>query len=119
MATAAPTPEVTAPPARRRSWRRLPGVHQLRQSGGLQRGMLVAGLVLMGIFVLTAIFAPLLAPYGFGQLRDADGAFGAQQSPSGGHLLGTTVGGYDVLSRTIYGTRTALAVIVVAVVLSL
>jgi hypothetical protein len=46
---------------RRRSWRQLPVIHQLRQSVGLQRGMLVAGLVLMGIFLLAAIFAPLLA----------------------------------------------------------
>jgi peptide/nickel transport system permease protein len=119
MATAAPTPEVTAPPARHRSWRQLPVVHQLRQSVGLQRGMLVAGLVLMGIFVLTAIFAPLLAPYGFGQLRDADGAFGAQQPPSSEHWFGTTVGGYDVLSRVIYGARTSLLVIIVAVLLSI
>ena len=56
------------------SWRTAAGRHQLRQSVGLQRGMLVAGLVLTGIFVLTAIFAPLLAPYGFDQLRDDDGA---------------------------------------------
>src|SRR3954462_2159613 len=118
MATAAPTPEVTAPPARRRSWRQLPVVHQLRQSVGLQRGMLVAGLVLMGIFVLTAIFAPLLAPFGFGQLRDANGPFGAQQPPSSEHWLGTTVGGYDVFSRVIWGARTALLVILVAVLLS-
>jgi peptide/nickel transport system permease protein len=104
---------------RRRSWRQLPLIHQLRQSVGLQRGMLVAGLVLMGIFVLTAIFAPLLAPYEYGQLRDADGPFGAQQSPSGEHWLGTTVGGYDVFSRVIWGARTALLVIVVAVLLSI
>ena len=113
MATAATTTR------RRRSWRQLPLIHQLRQSVGLQRGMLVAGLVLMGIFVLTAIFAPLLAPYGYGQLRDADGPFGAQQSPSGEHWLGTTVGGYDVFSRVIWGARTALLVIVVAVLLSI
>jgi peptide/nickel transport system permease protein len=69
--------------------------------------------------VLAAIFAPLLAPYGYGQLRGPGGLFGAQKEPSGDHVFGTTVGGYDVFSRTIYGTRTALAVIVVAVVLSL
>src|SRR3954462_4257600 len=119
-ATDAPVSEpVPAPARRRRSWRRLPVVHQLRQSVGLQRGMLVAGLVLMGIFVLTAIFAPLLAPYGFGQLRDADGGFGAQQPPSSEHWFGTTVGGYDVLSRVIYGARTSLLVILVAVLLSI
>jgi peptide/nickel transport system permease protein len=100
--------------------RRLPVVHQLRQSVGLQRGMLVAGLVITGLFVLTAILAPVLAPYRYNQLRGADGtAFGAQQPPSPEHLLGTTVGGYDVLSRVIWGSQTALFVIVVAVILSI
>ena len=97
---------------------RLPVVHQLRQSVGLQRGMLVAGLALTAVFVLCAVFAPLLAPYGFGQLSDAGGNFGAQQPPSAAHLLGTTVGGYDVLSRVIWGARTALLVVIVAIVLS-
>ena len=104
--------------AQRRLVDRLPVVHQLRQSVGLQRGMLVAGLVLTGLFIVVAIFAPWLAPYSYNQLRGPDGLFGAQQPPSPEHLLGTTVGGYDVLSRTIWGAQTALFVIVVAIILS-
>ncbi|PRY70250.1 peptide/nickel transport system permease protein [Glaciihabitans tibetensis] len=100
-------------------WKRLPVVHQLRQSVGLQRGMLIAGLIIVGVFLLVAAFAPWLAPYGYSQLKDADGNFGAQQPPGGDHILGTTVGGYDVLSRVIWGAQTALLVIVVAVVLSI
>ena len=100
-------------------WKRLPIIHQLRQSVGLQRGMLIAGLIITGAFLLTAIFAPLIAPYGFAQLRDDDGNFGAQNPPGGDHLLGTTVGGYDVFSRLIWGSQTALAVIIVAVILSI
>lgn len=99
---------------------RLPVVHQLRQSVGLQRGMLVTGLVLTTLFVLLAIFAPWVAPYRYNQLASADGQnFGAQQPPSAEHWLGTTVGGYDVLSRVIWGAQTALLVIVVAVLLSI
>lgn len=114
------TPPTMAPVAvRGPRWQRLPVVHQLRQSVGLQRGMLVTGLVISAVFVLTALLAPVLAPYGYGQLRDADGPFGAQVPPGGDHLLGTTVGGYDVLSRVIWGSRTALMVIVVAVALSI
>jgi peptide/nickel transport system permease protein len=109
----------TTPAAPRRGWRRLPVVHQLRQSVGLQRGMLVTGLVLTAFLVIGAALAPLLAPYGYGQLRDADGRFGAQQPPSAEHWFGTTVGGYDVLSRVIWGSRTALLVIVIAIVASL
>jgi len=110
---------VTTNAPRARRWTRLPIVSHYRQSVGLQRGMLVGGLVLTGIFLLTALFAPLLSPYGYSQLRGANGAFGAQQAPSKEHLLGTTQGGLDVLSRLIWGTRTALYVIVVAVLASI
>ena len=63
--------------------------------------MLVAGLIMLGAFILCAVFAPLIAPYGFAQRADASGSFGTQQPPSPEHLFGTTVGGYDVLSRSI------------------
>lgn len=105
--------------ARRSLIDRVPVVHQLRQSVGLQRGMLVAGLVLTGVFVLLAVLAPWVAPYSYSQLTGPDGAnFGAQQPPSAAHLLGTTVGGYDVLSRVIWGAQTALMVVVVAIAMS-
>jgi len=98
---------------------RLPVLHQFRQSVGLQRGMLVAGLVLTGFFLIMAIFAPWIAPYRYNQLAVDGQNFGSQQPPSAEHWLGTTVGGYDVLSRTIWGAQTALMVIIVAVVLSI
>ncbi|MEV9168648.1 hypothetical protein AB0133_26775, partial [Klebsiella pneumoniae] len=46
---------------------RLPIVSHLRRSVGLQRTMLVIGLVITIVFVLVAALAPLLAPYGFAQ----------------------------------------------------
>ncbi|HEU0181538.1 MAG TPA: ABC transporter permease [Agromyces mariniharenae] len=110
---------VTPAAPKRRLRDRLPVVHHLRQSVGLQRGMLVAGLVLLALFLVSAIFAPLLAPYGFAQRADAEGSFGTQQPPSAEHWFGTTVGGYDVLSRVIFGAQTAILVVIVAVVLSL
>ncbi len=104
---------------RRRLSERLPVLKQLRQSVGIQRVMLVAGLVLTGIFVLSAFLAPLLAPYGFSQIRDESGTFGTQQPPSAAHILGTTVSGFDVFSRVVWGAQTALGVVVIAVVLSI
>ena len=104
--------------AKRRIFDRLPVVHQLRQSVGLQRGMLVSGLVLTAMFLILAIFAPWIAPYGYSQLRGPDGLFGSQVPPNPVNLLGTTVGGYDVLSRAIWGAQTALLVIIVAILLS-
>jgi peptide/nickel transport system permease protein len=109
----------TTPARKRRLVDRLPVVHQVRQSVGLQRGMLVAGLVMMAVFILAAIFAPVLAPYGFAQ-RSVDGeSFGSQQPPSAEHWFGTTVGSYDVLSRVIWGAQTSLLTILVGLVLSI
>ncbi|MDI6942219.1 ABC transporter permease [Microbacterium barkeri] len=105
--------------ARESLFARLPVVRSYRQSVGLQRGMLTAGLAICAVFLLTAILAPVLAPYGFSQLSDADGTFGARQAPSAEHVLGTTAGGFDVLSRVIWGTQTALFAIVVSVAMSI
>jgi peptide/nickel transport system permease protein len=98
---------------------RLPVSSHIRQSVGLQRTMLLIGVVLCAVFVLAAVFAPLLAPYGDSQISDDAGSFPAQAEPGGKHLLGTTVGGYDVLSRVIWGSQTAAAVIVAAVLMSI
>lgn len=113
----------TSPPLTRPKqplFSRLPVVSHLKKSVGLQRGMLIVGVVLSGLFILTSIFAPLLAPYGYSQLSDASGSFPTQEAPNSKHLLGTTVGGYDVLSRVVWGgSQTAVTVIVVSVAMSL
>ena len=118
MATTSALP--AAPVRKRPVWSRIPVVHQLQQSMGVQRGMLVAGLIITALFVVVAVCAPLIAPYGFAQLHGANGKdFGSQQPPSPAHIWGTTVGGYDVFSRVIWGAQTAASVIIVAVVLSI
>lgn len=97
----------------------LPVPAVVRQSHGLQRFMLLLGFGLMALFLVVAVLAPWIAPYDFDAVRDADGVkFGTQQAPSAAHWLGTTVGGQDVLSRVVFGARTAVEVIVLAVVLS-
>src|SRR6478752_5573833 len=99
--------------------RSLPGVGLLRSTHGLQRATLIAGLVLVAGFILVAIFAPVLARYGFAQ-TSADGVeFVRQQAPSAQHWFGTSVRGEDVYSRVIYGARTALMVIVLSLIISL
>ncbi|MDQ0709738.1 peptide/nickel transport system permease protein [Arthrobacter woluwensis] len=119
--SATPTTPAPAPQLPQRgSWlRRLPVISHLRQSVGLQRGMLVLGTALTVLFVLVALLAPVIAPYGYSQISDADGTFPAQAAPGGKHLWGTTVGGYDVFSRAVWGSQTAVIVILVSVALSL
>lgn len=98
----------------------LPVIRDLRIAVGWQKAMLIAGLVITIFFVLVAIFAPLIAPYGYSQIRDDSGkSFPTQAPPSADHIWGTTVGGFDVFSRTVWGARTAVIAIIVAVVLSI
>ncbi len=70
-------------------------------------------------FVVLAVFAPWIAPYGFAQYISHGVRFPKQGSPSHLHLFGTTVQATDVLSRVVWGARTALEVVVLAVAFSL
>ncbi len=90
----------------------------VKQSHGLQRFMLLFGFSLVAVFVVVAILAPWIAPYDFNADRVGDRVFGTQQPPSADHWFGTTVGGTDVLSRVVFGARTAVEVILLAVLLS-
>lgn len=67
------------------------------------------------ILALIAIFAPVLAPYHHAA-TNYDQTLAGIGTP--GHPLGTDVLGRDILSRMIFGFRTALLVAVVAEVLS-
>jgi peptide/nickel transport system permease protein len=71
-----------------------------------QRALGTAGAVLILIMAVVAISAPVLAPYD--PLGTDYGAMLA--APGGAHWLGTDAFGRDVLSRLIYGSRTALLV---------
>jgi peptide/nickel transport system permease protein len=89
------------------------------QTRGAPRWLLIIGLVITLFFVVLAIFAPLISPYGFDQYRTTSGhRFPQQAAPSSAHLFGTTVDSTDVLSHFIYGSRTALEVVVLAVFVS-
>lgn len=106
-------------PHKKRLVDRIPVVSHLRRSVGLQRTMLVIGLIITGVFLVTAIFAPVLAPYGFAQQRVGTYSFGTLTPPNSINLLGTTVSGFDVLSRTIWGAQTALLAIMFAILFSI
>lgn len=77
----------------------------------------VAGLIITTIFVLTALFAPLISPH-----DPVENALYDQLKPpiwdEGGstkNILGTDDLGRDILSRLIYGARVSLMVGVVSV----
>ena len=95
------SPGATRPPKQKTFWA------QLAASFAMFRNpKSLTGLVILGIFVLVAVFSDVLAPYGplekdFTMLR---------QGPSWTHLLGTTHMGEDIFSQIIYGTRGVLVV---------
>jgi peptide/nickel transport system permease protein len=111
------TPPTAVPPRRRGSiFSKLAAPY--KQSHGVQRFMLVTGTIVSIAFIAMAIFAPLIAPFSFDTYQDAAGRFPTQGEPTDRNPWGTTVQGFDVMSRTIYGARTAVEVVFLAVVLS-
>ena len=99
-AVADPAARIASPPAE--FWRRF----------RRRRAALVALAAIVAI-VLSAIFAPLVAPYD----PNAPDYNSILAGPSLHHLLGTDSFGRDVLSRIIYGGRISLGISVVAVAL--
>ena len=119
MTTALPEGEALAATDLNVKHSRFPGMAAMRATSGFQRGMLVFGLVVVLFFVVLAVFASWIAPYGFDQTGEGAKIFPTQAAPSAQHWFGTTVDGFDVLSRVIFGAQTALEVVVLAVALSI
>jgi peptide/nickel transport system permease protein len=88
----------------RRAWRRLK-----RRKGA------VAGLIVLGLFVVLAIFAPLIAPYD----PAAQSWTAVRKAPTALHWFGTDEVGRDVFTRVIYGARASLLAGVISVTIAL
>lgn len=73
----------------------------------------VFGIVLTGLFLVAALFAPWLAPYSM-----TDSSFGVWEPLSGAHWLGTDNLGRDLLSRMVFGARTTIFIAGMATLLS-
>lgn len=102
----------------RRGLRRLLG--PLIEARGMPKGLLIAGVVIVLVFVACALFAPLVAPYAFDTYQGAGGVrFEKLAAPSANHWFGTNVRSTDVLSVVIFGARTALEVVVLSCAFSL
>ena len=71
-----------------------------------KRKLFYFSIILIGILIFIAIFAPVLTPYD-PQFMDISQKL---QLPSKLHKLGTDQMGRDVLSRLIYGTRLSLMI---------
>jgi peptide/nickel transport system permease protein len=98
------TPEERPTNLWRDAWRRL-----------RRNRLAVTGLVIIAALVLVAVLGPWLTPYDFlSQNLDA-----RNMEPALAHPLGTDDLGRDVLSRLIYGARTAFLVAIMVTVIAL
>ena len=95
---------VEARPARRR----------VQIPAAWRQPLAITGVVIAVAWILIAIFAPLVAPYG-----SLEQSFTPAQSPSWSHLFGTDELGRDVLSRVIYGSRVSLPIALALVALAM
>jgi len=64
----------------------------------------VLGMVILLLYILVAVFAPLIIPYDFAEMNILE----KNQGPSAQHWLGTDDFGRDIFSRILYGTRYSL-----------
>ena len=72
------------------------------------------GAILVVTFLVMAIAAPLIAPFGQSEL----GAGRRLEGPSASHIFGTDNLGRDVFSRVVYGARVSMTIGFVAIFIS-
>lgn len=106
------TTATTALPTPPRAGKRKAGGGKLR---ALRRNKLaLTGGIIAAVFILTALFAPLIAPYDPSQPDFGN----VLAEPGAAHWLGTDDLGRDQLSRIVHGARASMQVGLVAVVLA-
>jgi peptide/nickel transport system permease protein len=76
-----------------------------------ERPSAVIGLIVIAIFIVLAVFAPLIAPYE----PLATSWSLVRKAPSAAHWFGTDELGRDILSRIIFGTRASLSAGVISI----
>jgi peptide/nickel transport system permease protein len=80
----------------------------------LHNPLATLGLVIVLVLILTAVFAPVIAPHSpIGQELA-----NRLQPPSSEHLMGTDELGRDIYSRVVYGSRITLMIVLLVAVIS-
>ena len=87
--------------------------------GNLSFKLTIIGLIITLGFILIALLAPTLQAWGLIQSPTESLINPIHQPPGGDYWFGTTRQGYDVFSRTLFGTQAALKVVILATTISL
>jgi len=74
----------------------------------------IAGMVILILLILVAIFAGRIAPYGI----DEQMLKVRNQPPSAAHIMGTDNYGRDIFSRVVYGARISLPIGFICVIIA-
>ena len=90
-----------------------------RGRGNLSFKLTIIGLIITLGFILIALLAPTLQAWGLIQSPTESLINPIHQPPGGDYWFGTTRQGYDVFSRTLFGTQAALKVVILATTISL
>jgi peptide/nickel transport system permease protein len=98
---------------------RLPQLLRATERPSLSKQMMRIGATITLIFIAIALLAPLFQALGWLQNPTEFLDNPPHQAPSIAHWFGTTNLGYDVFSRTLFGTQAALQVVILATALSL
>ncbi len=89
------------------------------QRPSLSVQLTVLGAIITLVYVLVALLAPTFQSWGWLQSPTEFLANPIHDPPSPSHWFGTNQQGYDVFSRTLFGTQAALQVVIVATLFSL
>jgi peptide/nickel transport system permease protein len=98
---------------------RLPRFLNLVAPSNLSMQMMWVGLVITAVFVLVAILSPTMQSWGWLQ-NPTDALINPiHEPPSASYWFGTTRSGYDVFARSLFASRAAWQVVILATALSL
>jgi peptide/nickel transport system permease protein len=97
----------------------LPQFLRFTERRSLSMYLMAVGLVITIFFILIAIFAPAFQAWGW--LQDPTAALinPIHEPPGAKYWFGTNRQGYDVFSRTVFGSQAALKVVILATAMSM
>jgi peptide/nickel transport system permease protein len=97
----------------------LPRFLHLLLRPNLSMRLMTVGLVITIFFLIVAILAPTFQAWGWLQNPTESLSNPIHQPPNSQYWFGTSRQGYDVFTRTLYGSQAALQVVVLATTMSL
>jgi peptide/nickel transport system permease protein len=98
---------------------RFPQFLRSSERRSLSMQLMLVGIVITVFFIIVALLAPTFQAWGWLQDPTASLINPIHEPPGGKYWFGTNRQGYDVFSRTLFGSQAALQVVILATMLSL